>query len=105
MPRVAEVADAVIGGDTHAGTHELEIAGPTGVVIATTQVSNDPAGFAAALAFIAEHAPGPRLFVGLEGTRTYGIGLARVLAAAGLVVTEVEQPLRKTRRGKGKSDP
>jgi transposase len=41
----------------------------------------------------------------IEGTRGYGIGLARALAAAGLLVIECEQPSRKQRRGKGKSDP
>jgi transposase len=78
---------------------------PTGVVIATTTVGTDQRGCAAALGFIAEHAPGPRLVVGLEGTRSYGIALERALSAAGLQVVEVEQPSKKTRRGKGKSDP
>ena len=41
----------------------------------------------------------------IEGSRSYGIGLARALAGAGLLVIECEQPGRKQRRGKGKSDP
>jgi transposase len=41
----------------------------------------------------------------IEGSRSYGIGLARALTAAGLLVIECEQPARKQRRGKGKSDP
>jgi hypothetical protein len=49
--------------------------------------------------------PGPRVAVCIEGTRGYGIGLARALAAAGLLVIECEQPGRKRRRGRGKSDP
>jgi transposase len=57
------------------------------------------------LAWIVDHAPGPRLVVSIEGTRSYGIGLARAAAAAGLLVIECEQPNRKARRGKGKSDP
>lgn len=57
------------------------------------------------LTWIAEHAPGPRLAVSLEGTRSYGIGLARALTAAGVLVIECEQPNRKQRRGRGKSDP
>jgi hypothetical protein len=43
--------------------------------------------------------------VSIEGSRSNGIGLARALAAAGLWVIEAEQPSRKQRRGKGKSDP
>jgi hypothetical protein len=30
MPRLAEVIDAVIGGDTHCDTHTLETTAPTG---------------------------------------------------------------------------
>jgi transposase len=45
------------------------------------------------------------LAVCIEGTRSYGVGLARAASAAGLLVLECEQPNRKTRRGKGKSDP
>lgn len=105
MPSLAEVVDAVIGVDTHRDTHEVEIALPTGRAIATTKVDNDSGGFADLLAWIFDHAPGPRLAVSIEGTRSYGAGLARAVAAAGLMVIECEQPNRKQRRGKGKSDP
>jgi len=57
------------------------------------------------LAWIVDRAPGPRAVVSMEGTRGYGVGLARAFAAAGLTVIESEQPNRKARRGKGKSDP
>ena len=99
------VVDAVVGVDTHRDTHEVEIAHPTGAPIATCQISNDTAGFAELLAWIFDHAPGPRLVVSIEGTRSYGVGLARAVAAAGLIVIECEQPHRKARRGRGKSDP
>lgn len=105
MTTVAEVVDAVIGGDTHRDTHALEMCTPAGVTLATVQISNDEAGYAQALEWIGEHLPGARLILGLEGTRSYGIGLARALTAAGLVVVEVERPKREQRRGKGKSDP
>jgi hypothetical protein len=71
---LAEVVDAVIGGDTHRDTHALEMTAPTGVSIATLSVSNDERGFADALAWIAEHAPGPRVVVALEGTAATGSG-------------------------------
>src|SRR5262249_35922453 len=38
-----------------------------------------------------------------EGTRSYGLALTRHVSAAGIAVTEVEQPARKARRA-GKSD-
>ena len=102
---LAELVDAVVGVDTHRDTHEVEIASPTGTPIATTTISNDSTGFAELLAWIVDHAPGPRLAVSIEGTRSYGVGLARAVAAAGLMVIECEQPNRKARRGRGKSDP
>jgi len=102
---LAEVIDAVIGIDTHRDSHEVEIADAAGRPIAAMQIGNDSGGFVRLLATIAEVAPGPRVAVCIEGSRSYGIGLARALAAAGLLVIECEQPRRKQRRGKGKSDP
>jgi transposase len=104
MTMLAEVVDAVIGTGTHRDSHEVEIADATGKPIVAMQVSNDSKGFAQLLATIAQVAPGPRVAVCIEGSRSYGIGLARALAAAGLLVIECEQPSRKQRRGKGKSD-
>jgi transposase len=104
MTMLAEVVDTVIGIDTHRDSHEVEIADAAGKPITTMQVSNDSGGFAQLLAAIAKVTPGPRVAVCIEGSRSYGIGLARALAAAGLLVIECEQPSRKQRRGKGKSD-
>ena len=105
MTMLAETVDAVIGIDTHRDTHEVEIADPAGRPIAAMRIGNDSAGFARLLAAIAKTVPGPRVAVCVEGTRSYGIGLARALAAAGLLVIECERPSRKRRHGKGKSDP
>ena len=41
------------------------------------RIGNDSAGFTRLLAAIAEMAPGPRVAVCIEGSRSYGIGLAR----------------------------
>ena len=105
MAMLAEVVDAVIGIDTHRDNHEVEIADAAGKPVATMRIGNDSAGFARLLAAIAQVAPGPRVAVSIEGSRSYGIGLARALAGAGLLVIECEQPGRRQRRGKGKSDP
>jgi transposase len=104
MPMVAEVVDAVVGGDTHSEKHVLEMLTATGVVLATATVDNDAAGYAEAVRWIGQHCPGPRLLIGLEGTRSYGVGLARAVQAAGLPVVEVERPRRSDHR-RGKSDP
>jgi transposase len=104
MVQVASVVDAVIGGDTHRDVHALEMVAANGATISTLAISNDDVGFTEAVAWIAERAPGPRVVVALEGTRSYGIGLARAVSAAGLVVVEIERPARRDRR-RGKSDP
>jgi hypothetical protein len=59
--------DALVGGDTHRDTRPLVILSAVGTVIAVISIDNDAAGYAKALAWIAEHAPGPRLLIGLEG--------------------------------------
>ena len=64
---LAEVVDAVVGGDTHRDTHALELTAPSGATIATLMIGNDERGNAEAIAWVAEHAPGPRVLVGLEG--------------------------------------
>jgi transposase len=105
MPMLAEVVDAVVGIDTHRDVHVAELAGPTGTPLAITQIPNTSAGYLELLGWVAQHSPGPRVVVTIEGTRSFGIGLARTLSAAGLPVLECEQPTRKARRGRGKSDP
>lgn len=105
MPVLAEVIDAVVGIDTHRDVHVAELAAPTGSPLASVQITNTSAGYAELLEWIAQHSPGPRVVVAVEGTRSFGIGLARALSVAGLPVIECEQPTRKARRGRGKSDP
>jgi transposase len=43
--------------------------------------------------------------VGIEGTGSYGAGLARQVTAAGIRVVEVDRSDRQDRRRQGKSDP
>lgn len=42
--------------------------------------------------------------VGVEATGSYGLGLQRLLQAAGHTVTEVNRTNRQMRRSRGKSD-
>jgi len=44
---------------------------------------------------------GPVARVGVEGTGSYGAGLARYLRAAGVEVVEVDRPNRQARRRAG----
>jgi transposase len=104
MPMLAEDVDAVVGADTHRDTHQLEIATPTGATLAVCSIDNDTHGYTQATSWITKHAPGPRVVAAIEGTRSYGAGLARALTQAGFTVVECEQPARTSRRGRGKSD-
>ena len=60
------------------------------------------AGYRAALAWMRAH--GELAKAGVEGTGSYGAGLARCLAACGVEVAEVMRPNRQARRRRGKSD-
>ena len=44
MAMLADVVDAVIGGDTHRDTHTLEMTTPAGATITTITVGNDEPG-------------------------------------------------------------
>ena len=107
-PSVAAHVDAVVGVDTHLDSHALVMVNRLGAVLASLGIGNDEAGFAQALAWIRRTAPGPRVVAALEGTRSYGIGLARALQAADVPVVEVARANRRDRRGQlraaGKSD-
>jgi transposase len=103
MPRIAEQALPVTGGvDTHADVHVAAAVDQVGRVLGTQSFPADAAGCAGALAWMSAH--GALARVGVEGTGSYGAGLARYLAACGVEVVEVIRPNRQARRQRGKSD-
>ncbi len=104
MPTIADAVRLVTGGvDTHAEVHVAGMVDQVGRVLGTEEFPATTAGFRAALAWMRGH--GELVKVGVEGTGSYGAGLARYLAAAGVEVTEVIRPNRQARRRHGKSDP
>jgi transposase len=95
---------AVIGGvDTHRDTHHAAVVDPLGRLLGSAQFDADEAGYAALLAWLRGFGTLER--VGVEGTGSYGAGLARYLNAAAITVVEVDRPDRRARRRAGKSDP
>ncbi len=101
---VADELDYVIGVDTHLDEHVLAvIAAPSGVVVAQRSIHASARGYAAALRFAADKANGARVWA-IEGTGSYGAGLARFLAGAGETVLEVSRTPRAERRLRGKDD-
>jgi transposase len=94
----------VLGGvDTHGRTHHAAAIDSAGRLLGHAEFAATAAGYAALLAWLT--AFGRLIKVGVEGTGTYGAGLARHLAARHVHVVEVDRPDRKTRRRQGKSDP
>jgi len=104
MPTIADAGRLVTGGvDTHAEVHVAGMADQAGRVLGTREFAATATGYAAALAWMRGH--GELVKVGVEGTGSYGAGLARYLAACGIEVAEVIRPNRQARRRRGKSDP
>jgi transposase len=95
---------AVTGGvDTHADVHVAAALDPIGGLLGVQEFPATPAGYARLLGWLG--AFGTVCLVGIEGTGSYGAGLARHLAAAGVRVVEVDRSDRQDRRRQGKSDP
>jgi transposase len=101
---IVEAAPGITGGvDTHLDTHVAAALDPLGRLVGTESFDADAAGYKALLAWLEEF--GQVTKVGVEGTGSYGVGLARFLRRKGVEVVEVNRPNRQARRNHGKSDP
>jgi transposase len=95
---------AVTGGvDTHADAHVAAALDPVGGLLGVQEFPATPAGYARLLGWLGGF--GAVCLVGIEGTGSYGAGLARYITAAGVRVVEVDRADRQDRRRQGKSDP
>src|SRR4051794_41902516 len=75
--------DYVVGVDPHRDEHAVGVVEVrSGVVVFESSVTADSGGYAEALRVAERHAPGRRAFA-VEGTGSYGAGLARFLADHG----------------------
>lgn len=94
----------VIGGvDTHADVHVAAAIDGNGGVLGIESFSADAGGYEELVGWLVSFGPLSR--VGVEGTGSWGVGLARFLTAADIEVVEVDRPNRQVRRKRGKSDP
>jgi transposase len=92
---------AITGGvDTHADMHVAAALDAVGGLLGVQEFPATPAGYGRLLGGF-----GTVCLAGVEGTGSYGAGLARHLAAAGVRVVEVDRSGRQDRRRAGKSDP
>jgi transposase len=95
---------AITGGvDTHADVHVAAALDPVGGLVGVQEFPATPAGYTQLLGWLGGF--GTVCLVGVEGTGSYGAGLARHIAAAGIRVVEVDRADRQDRRRQGKSDP
>lgn len=92
----------VAGVDTHADTHYAAVISATGEQLGAAEFPATDAGYRALAGYITCH--GPLRRVGVEGTSSYGVSLARHLRNENLEVVEVIRPTRQVRRMRGKSD-
>ena len=96
--------DYVVGVDTHRDEHVLAVvAAATGAVLARRAVRANAGGYQEALRFVGQAASGARAWA-IEGTGSYGAGLARYLARRGETVLEANRLPRAERRLRGKDD-
>jgi transposase len=92
----------VVGVDTHKAFHVAAVIDSVGGLLGSTTVPTTVAGYDRLVAWARSFGRVDR--AGVEGTGSYGAGLARHMAQVGIVVIEVNRPDKSTRRRRGKTD-
>jgi len=100
---MTEPQPGIYGGvDTHRDLHVAAVVDQTGRIRDVESFPATLAGYRRLLRWMRGH--GELVRVGVEGTGSYGAGLARHLASEEVEVLEVNRPNRQTRRQRGKND-
>ena len=99
----ATASEVILGIDTHLDVHVAVALDGLGRRLGELNVPTTVNGYQKLLHWAEGF--GPVGCAGVEGTGSYGAGLARYLKAAGISVMEVERPKRRHLRRNGKSDP
>lgn len=104
--QLQEMVSHVIGVDTHRDTHTAgAVEAVTGAELAVVEVRTNRDGFDELVEFADQFtAPEDRAWA-IEGTGSYGAGLAEFLSQRGELVIEIDRPTRPARRNGSKSDP
>lgn len=92
----------IVGVDTHKNVHVAVAIDQLGTRISACSASADRAGYAELVTWA--RALGPVEAFGIEGTGSYGVGLASYVRRQALRVVEVSHCDRRKRRNHGKSD-
>ncbi|EKH1299118.1 IS110 family transposase [Escherichia coli] len=96
-------AEVILGVDTHLDTHVGVLLNAQGHLLGCLMVTTNISGYERLVTWA--NSFGCLKRAGVEGTGTYGAGLACVLRKHGVEVFEVNRPDRSKRRLQGKSDP
>jgi transposase len=100
---IVEAPLGITGGvDTDLDTHVAAALDPLGRLVGTESFDADAAGYKSLLDWLEGF--GQVTKIGVEGTDSYGTGLARFLRRKGVEVVEVDRQNRQARRSQGKSD-
>ena len=93
----------IVGVDTHTHVHVAVAIDTWGIRLGDRSCAADSDGYQQLITWAERH--GRVAAFGIEGTGSYGAGLARAVRRAGHQVLEVNRGDRRTRRIAGKSDP
>jgi transposase len=102
MPTDTRSGRVIIGVDTHKHFHVAAVLDERGALLATATFDADSAGYRALIGWAGQFGVARRF--GIEGTGSYGRGLASAVRRAGHDVVEVMRPDRQDRHRRGKSD-
>ncbi|MFC1982541.1 transposase [Chloroflexota bacterium] len=101
--RAVHVSKIIVGVDTHKEEHVAVVIDKLGARMGQLTLPTTNMGYVALERWA--RTLGEIEAIGVEGTGSYGAGLARFLRGQGHTVIEVNRPDRSTRRRLGKSDP
>ena len=102
MTTQPQARKVIVGVDTHKHVHVAVAVDTWGIRLGDQSFVADSGGYQALITWAEAH--GPIEAFGIEGTGSYGAGLAGTVRQAGHRVVEVNRGDRRTRRAAGKSD-
>ncbi len=102
MSKFEDRSESVVGGvDTHRDTHTAAVVDATGKLLGTETFPANASGYRLLLKWVRRHGRVERL--GIEGTGSYGSGLAAYLRTQNVPCVEVNRPNRQARRRRKRS--
>lgn len=102
MPTTPPSSRVIVGVDTHKHFHTAAVLDGRGALLGAAAFRADRVGYRSLIDWAGQF--GTPLRFGVEGTGSYGRGLAAAVRRSGHDVVEVARPNRQDRRRRGKSD-